>query len=62
MFLKNRFPKNNHVLGMLNNEEILVLVWIRKMASAKIGATDNLMILLMCSSPSLAGIELVTIT
>lgn len=54
--------KKDHVLGMLNKVEILVLVWIRKIASAKIGATDNLMILLMCYSPSFAGIEFVTIT
>lgn len=32
------------------------------MASAKIGATDNLMILEICSSPYFAGIEFVTIT
>ena len=47
---------------MLNNDEILVLVWIRKIASAKIGATDNLMIRSIFSSPSFAGIEFVTIT
>lgn len=49
---------------MLNNDEILVLVWIRKIASAKIGANDNLFILpfVSLSYPSFGGIELVTIT
>ena len=31
-------------LGRANNDEILVLVWILKIASAKIGATDSLVI------------------
>ena len=48
-------------MGMLNKLEMLVLVWMRKMASAKMGATDSLMIL-ADSSPSLGGMELVTIT
>lgn len=48
-------------MGMLNKLEMLVLVWMRKIASARMGATDSLMIL-ADSSPSLGGIELVTIT
>ena len=53
---------NTHVLGILNKEEMLVLVWIRKIASAKIGANDRRMILSIFSYPYLAGIEFVTIT
>jgi hypothetical protein len=35
----------NQVLGTLNSEEILVLVWILKIASARMGASDSLIIL-----------------
>jgi hypothetical protein len=49
---------------MLKREEMLVLVWIRKIASARMGAKDNLIILPSVNyySCSLAGMELVTIT
>ena len=49
---------------MLNRVEMLVRVWILKIASARIGAKDNRFILLLVFSysSSLAGIELVTIT
>ena len=49
---------------MLNKLEILVFVWIRNIASAKIGATDNLVTLPLVSYSSFgcAGIEFVTIT
>jgi len=51
-------------LGMLNKLEMLVLVSILKIASARIGATDSLLILpsVTASSFSLAGMELVTMT
>ena len=54
----------NHDLGILNREEILVLVWILKIAYAKIGANDNLFILpsVLSYSYYFAGIEFVTIT
>ncbi len=52
----------NQVFGILNKDEMLVLVWIRKIASAKIGAKESLIILAMFYSPSLGGIEFVTIT
>ncbi len=49
---------------MLNKDEILVLVYILKMAYARIGARESLRILpyVAASSLSLAGIELVTMT
>ena len=49
---------------MLNNVEMLVFVWILKIAYAKIGAKENLFILPSdnSSSPSFGGIEFVTIT
>lgn len=49
---------------MLNKLEILVFVWILKIASAKIGATDSLVTLPLVSYSSFgcAGIEFVTIT
>lgn len=34
----------DQVLGRANKDEILVLVWILKIASAKIGARDSLLI------------------
>lgn len=54
----------DHVLGMLKRLEMLVLVCILKMASASMGATDNLVILPpeSSSSFSLAGMVLVTMT
>jgi hypothetical protein len=49
---------------MLKMVEILVLVWILKIASARMGARENLRTFPFesYSSPSRAGIELVTIT
>ena len=49
---------------MLNKLEMLVLVSILKMASARMGATDSLRILpsVTAYSFSLAGMELVTMT
>lgn len=41
---------------------MLVLVWILKMASAKIGASDSLIIFGTSYSPYFGGIEFVTIT
>ena len=54
----------NHVFGTLNKLEILVFVWILNIASAKIGATDNLVTFppVASSSLSLGGIVFVTIT
>lgn len=54
----------NHVLGILKRLEILVLVCILKIASAKIGATDSLMILpsVKAYSFSFGGMVFVTIT
>lgn len=51
-------------MGILNKEDMLVLVWILNSASAKMGANDNLLILPSesYSSPSWGGIEFVTIT
>lgn len=37
------------VLGMLKSEEMLVRVWILKMASARMGARESLLILLSVS-------------
>lgn len=53
-----------HVLGRANKDEMLVLVWILKIASAKIGARESLLIFPSVISYSfyLGGIELVTIT
>lgn len=55
---------HHHVLGILNRLEILVFVSIRKIASARIGATDSRQIFpaVRAYSFSLAGMELVTIT
>ena len=55
------FECKNHVFGMLKRLEMLVLVCILKMASARMGATDSRMIL-ADSSLSFGGMELVTIT
>lgn len=54
----------NHVFGILKRLEILVLVCILKIASAKIGATDSLMILpsVKAYSFSFGGMVFVTIT
>lgn len=54
----------NQVFGKTNKDEILVLVWILKIASAKIGAKESLLTFpsVSCYSPSFAGIEFVTIT
>ncbi len=52
---------DNHVLGMLKRLEMLVRVWMRKMASARMGATESRM-MRADSSLSLGGMELVTIT
>jgi hypothetical protein len=46
---------------MLNRLEMLVFVWILKIASARMGATDKRMILADYSS-SFGGMEFVTIT
>lgn len=56
--------KKDHVLGNTKRDEILVLVWILKIASAKIGANDNLFTFpsVFSSYFSFAGIEFVTIT
>ena len=55
---------HHHVLGMLKSDEILVRVWILKIASARIGASDNLFTFISVNSSSFyfGGIELVTIT
>ena len=49
---------------MLNSDEMLVRVWILKIASARIGASESLLIFpsVSSSSPSRGGIEFVTIT
>ena len=54
----------HHVLGTLKRLEMLVLVWILNMASARMGATDNLVTLPPVASSSfyLGGMELVTTT
>jgi hypothetical protein len=53
-----------HVLGTENRLEMLVLVWILKMASARMGATDKRVTLppVISSSFSWGGTVLVTIT
>ena len=55
---------HHQVLGMLNKVEMLVRVWIRKMASAKMGDRESRLILfsVASSSFSLGGMELVTMT
>ena len=61
---KDSFFWINQDFGTLNNDDMLVRVWILKMASARIGARESLLIFpsVIYYSPSLAGIEFVTIT